>query len=88
VSSFISFDNPGVIVTALKTAENANAVVVRGYNPAPEGIEVGITVPGNTASVTRITLEEKPLGDLTLAKNKAAFTVGKGEIVSLLIKTK
>jgi alpha-mannosidase len=88
VSSFISFDNPGFIVTALKKAEHENAVVVRGYNPAPEGIEVGITVPGNTASVTRITLEEKPLGDLTLAKNKAAFTVGKGEIVSLLIKTK
>jgi hypothetical protein len=38
--------------------------------------------------VTRITLEEKPVGELKLSKNKATFTAGKGEIVSLLIKTK
>ena len=88
VNSFISFDNPEFIVTALKKAEHENAVVVRGYNPTPEGFDVTITVPEKTASVSRITLEEKSLGGLKLSKNKATFTAGKGEIVSLLINTK
>jgi alpha-mannosidase len=87
-NSFLSFDNPEFLVTALKKAEYENAVVVRGYNPTSEGLDVSITVPENTASVTRITLEEKLVGELKLSKNKATFTAGKGEIVSLLIKTK
>ena len=88
MNSFISFDNAEFIVTALKKAEHENAVVVRGYNPTSEGFDVTITVPEKTASVSRITLEEKPLGELKLSKNKATFTAGKGEIVSLLINTK
>lgn len=87
-NSFLSFDNPEFIVTALKKAEYENGVVVRGYNPTSEGFDVSITVPDNTASITRITLEEKPAGELKISKGKATFTVGKGEIVSLLIKTK
>jgi alpha-mannosidase len=88
VHSFLSFDCDEFIVTALKKAEYENAVVLRGFNPTSSPLEVVLTVPENVASITRITLEEKPLGDVKLSKNKATFTAGKGEIVSLLIKTK
>jgi alpha-mannosidase len=86
--SFLAVDHPDFIVTALKKAEYEDAVVLRGYNPTRESIDVNLTVPKNTASVSRITLEEKPVGKLKLVKTKIKLTVGKGQIVTLLIKTK
>ena len=87
-NSFLAVDHPDFIVTALKKAEYEDAVVLRGYNPTRESINITLTVPKNTATVSRITLEEKPVEKLKLAKNKTHLTVGKGQIVTLLIKTK
>jgi mannosylglycerate hydrolase len=84
--SFLSFDNPDFLVTALKKAEHEDAVVVRGYNPTGEAIQVIVTVPKETVSVTQVTLEEKPVGDLKLAKNQVRLSVGRGEIATLLIR--
>ena len=84
--SFLSFDNPDFLVTALKKAEHEDAVVVRGYNPTGEAIQVVVTVPKETVSVTQVTLEEKPVGDLKLAKNQVRLSVGRGEIATLLIR--
>lgn len=84
--SFLSFDNPDFLVTALKKAEREAAVVVRGYNPTGETIQVVVTVPKETVSVTQVTLEEKPVGDLKLAKNQVRLSVGRGEIATLLIR--
>jgi alpha-mannosidase len=88
VHGFLSIDRPEFLVTALKKAEHENAVVLRGYNPTREDFDVNLSIPENTVSVSEVTLEEKVVGELKIAKGRASFKAPKGAIVSLMIKTK
>jgi alpha-mannosidase len=88
VHAFLTCDNPEFLVTALKKAEYDNAVVVRGYNPTGESIEVALTLPESITSVSQVTLEEKPMKDLPLANNQVRLTVGRGEIATLMLKSR
>ena len=88
VHAFLTCDNPEFLVTALKKAEYDDAVVVRGYNPTGESIEVVLTLPESITSVSQVTLEEKPMKDLPLANNQVRLTVGRGEIATLMLKSR
>jgi mannosylglycerate hydrolase len=84
--SFLTIDNPDFLVTAMKKAEYVDAIVVRGYNPTGESLAVQVTVPERIGAVTKVTLEEKPVAEVALHKQQAALSIGRGEIVSLMLK--
>jgi alpha-mannosidase len=84
--SFLAVDNQEFLVTAVKKAEYAEAIVVRGFNPTTEAQNLTITLPPSIGAVTQVTLEEKPVRELPVSGGKVTLTAGKGEIVNLMLK--
>ncbi len=72
--SFVSTDAPNVVVTAMKKAEDGNALIVRFYEWAGKGGNVTLTVPSGARSAQVANLMEKPEG-ATLAVAKDQVTV-------------
>jgi len=84
--SFLGIDNDGFIVTALKKAEDGDALVLRGYNPTDKALELTVTLPPAANSASLVTLEEMPVRELKIADGRVKFSAAKGEIVSLMVK--
>ena len=83
--SFFEIDSDVLVITAVKKAEYEEAVVIRGYNSSDRSVTVHLTVPAGTSRATRITLEEKPLQELSVADGKVSFKAGKAEIFSVML---
>ncbi|QHI68706.1 alpha-mannosidase [Tichowtungia aerotolerans] len=86
VHSFFTADDDRLVLSALKQAEHEDALVLRGYNPTREDLDVTITLPENIAAVEQVTLEEKAFETLSVSNGSVSLKVGKGEIVNLLLK--
>jgi alpha-mannosidase len=84
--SFFSVDDNRFVLSALKQAEKEEALILRGFNPTREDMEVTITVPENIGAAEQVTLEEKSLHPLEVADGAVSLKVGRGEIVNLLLK--
>ncbi|MEO6966058.1 MAG: glycoside hydrolase family 38 C-terminal domain-containing protein, partial [Acidobacteriaceae bacterium] len=61
--SFIAINDPNVVLTAVKKAEDANGLILHFYEWAGKDSEVGIQVPPGATSATLTNLMEKPEGN-------------------------
>ncbi|MGA1983512.1 MAG: glycoside hydrolase family 38 C-terminal domain-containing protein [Acidobacteriaceae bacterium] len=74
--SFASVDNPNVTLTAIKKAEDSDALVFRMYEWAGTATDVKLHVPPNATYAVESNLMEKPEGPhLALAPNSESDTV-------------
>jgi mannosylglycerate hydrolase len=85
-SSFFGIDNENFVITALKKAEDEDALVLRGYNPTEKQIKVDISLPDGITCASQVTLEEKIVKDLKISKGKISLSVGKKEILSIMLR--
>ena len=60
--SFVSIENPNVTLTAIKKAEDSDALVFRMYEWAGEPTQVKLHIPPGATAATETNLMEKPEG--------------------------
>jgi alpha-mannosidase len=60
-SSFLRLDAPGILVSAIKGAEDHRGIVVRLYNVGDDEVTATLTIPWAVTCVERLTLDERPL---------------------------
>jgi alpha-mannosidase len=65
--SFVQTKSENVIVTAVKKAEDDNALIVRFFEWAGKQGDVSIELPTGAASASETDLMEKPLGNLSVS---------------------
>jgi alpha-mannosidase len=73
--SFISVKGDNVVFTAVKKAEDTNALIVRFYEWAGKDGDVQITVPRGATSATFTNLMEKPEGAALPLSDSSRITV-------------
>ncbi len=84
--SFFGIDGTHVILTALKKAEESNALIARFYEWGGESDNVTLTVPRGAKSATLTNLMEKPEGSpLTVTNDKVTVPVSPYQIQTVRI---
>ena len=84
--SFASVDAGNVVVTAIKKAEDSNALVLRFYEWEGKGGNVTLTVPPGATSASLVNLMEAPEGaPLSIAKNQITMPVGPFQIQTVRV---
>jgi alpha-mannosidase len=86
--SFVRLDGTHVVLTALKKAEDGNALIARFYEWAGESDQVTLTVPPGAKSAEIVNLMEKPdetALKLSVVDNKVTVPVAKYEIQTVRI---
>lgn len=81
--SFIKLNNPNFIVTALKKAENDQAIVIRGYLESEKSETVSFDFGFDVKEAYKSDLQENNIQSLELTDSKIAMTIGTKEIVTL-----
>ncbi len=84
--SFLSVDASNVMVTAVKKAEDADALIVRFYEWAGKGGNITLTLPAGATAATLTNLMEHPEGQpLRVAENKVEVPVSPYQIQTVRI---
>ena len=84
--SFLSVDATHVTLTALKKAEDSNALIARFFEWRGNGDKVTLAVPAGAKSATLVNLMEKPEGDpLAITDGKIIVPVAPYQIQTLRI---
>ncbi len=84
--SFLSTDSDHVVVTAMKKAEDSNALVIRFYEWAGKGGNVTLTLPAGATSASLTNLVEKPEGSpLSVSGDKVTVPVTPFEIQTVRV---
>jgi len=84
--SFVSVDNANVVLTAVKKAEDADALIFRFYEWAGTSGEVRIGVPLGATSATETNLMEQPNGSaLSVTGDHVSVPVHPFEIVTVRV---
>ena len=84
--SFLSVDAPNVTVTAVKKAEDADALIVRLYEGAGTGGQVTLTLPEGATNATLTNLMEKPEGAaLAVSGNHVKLPISAYQIQTLRV---
>ena len=84
--SFFSVDNPNIVVTAVKKAEDSNALIVRMVEWAGQGTDVKLHVPTGAATASETNLMEKPEGSpIPVAGDTISAPIKPFEILTLRI---
>lgn len=84
--SFFSVDGTHVVLTALKKAEDSNALIARFYEWRGEPDKITLTVPPGAKSATLVNLMEKPEGSpLTVTNDKVTVPVTPYQIQTVRI---
>jgi alpha-mannosidase len=84
--SFLTVDGTHVVLTALKKAEDSDALIARFYEWAGESDQVTLTVPPGARSAILVNLMEKPEGNpLTVTHNKVTVPVTPYQIQTVRI---
>ena len=65
--SFISVDEPNVILSAVKKAEDSNALIFRVYEATGKGTDLHLHIPAGATSATEVNLMEAPIGGASAA---------------------
>jgi alpha-mannosidase len=84
--SFLQAQPDSVIVTALKKAEDENALVVRFYEWAGKDGEVTLQLPPGAQSATETNLMEKPIGSVSLHDGKVTLHTKPYEIKTIKVQ--
>ena len=84
--SWASIDNPNVILTAIKKAEDADALIVRMYESTGTATEVKLHLPAGATAATETNLMEKPEGPtLQIHENILTIPIKPWQILTLQI---
>ncbi len=84
--SFFGIDGTHVLLTALKKAEDSNALIARFFEWGGESDNVTLTVPPGAKSATLVNLMEKPEGSpLTVTNDKVTVPVTPYQIQTVRI---
>ncbi len=84
--SFLSVDTPNVVITAIKKAEDEDALIVRFYEWAGKASNVTLTMPPGATAATLTNLMERPEGEsLTIAQNRVQVPVSPYQIQTVRI---
>ncbi len=82
--SFASIENPNVTLTAIKKAEDSDALIFRMYEWAGEATQVKLHIPPGATSATETNLMEKPEGGaLNLTGDTITVPIKPYEILTL-----
>jgi alpha-mannosidase len=81
--SFVQVSGDNVVLTAIKEAENGDAIVLRFYEWAGKEGDVGVTVPPDATSVTENDLMEKSIEPVSLANSLVSVPIKPYEIKTL-----
>jgi alpha-mannosidase len=87
-ASFLRVDRPGVVVDAIKKAEDSDEMVVRLYEAWGQRGPVRMTCSAPVAGVSRSDLLERPQGDVELDPDGSIpLDLRPFEIVTLMLRT-
>ena len=87
--SFVSVDNPNVVLTAVKKAEDSNALIVRMYEFAGQTAEVKLHVPAGATGATETNMMEKSEGSpITVSSDTLTAPIKPYEILTLQVNYK
>ena len=82
--SFAAVENPNVILTAMKKAEDENALIIRMYESVGTLTQVKLTVPAGALYAQQTNLMEKPEGPhLEIQNNTVTIPIHPYEILTL-----
>jgi alpha-mannosidase len=84
--SFLHAHPDNVIVTALKKAEDDNALIVRYYEWAGKDGEVKLQVPAGAESAAETDLMERPLGDVAMQAGSVTIPTRPYEIKTIKVQ--
>ncbi|PYX47853.1 MAG: alpha-mannosidase, partial [Acidobacteria bacterium] len=84
--SFLQAQPDNVIVTALKKAEDENALVVRFYEWAGKDSQVAIQLPSGAESAVETDLMEKPIGSLPVHDGSVSVHAKPYEIKTIKVQ--
>jgi alpha-mannosidase len=85
--SYLSVSSPDIILTAVKKAEDSNALILRMYESAGKGEEVTLTVPPGATGASLVNLMEKESGTaLPMHGSTVTLTTHPWEILTLKIE--
>jgi len=84
--SFVQTKSDNVIVTAVKKAEDDNALIVRFYEWAGKQGDVAIQLPTGAISASETDLMERPLGELSIANAAVKVPTKPYEIKTLRVQ--
>jgi alpha-mannosidase len=85
--SFISLSPANVILTAVKKAEDTNALIFRFYESAGQRTEGSLHVPSGSSSATEVNLMEHPETEdkVSLSSDNLSFTIHPYEIETIQV---
>ncbi len=83
--SFFTVSDPTFVVTALKKAEDSDAIILRGYSEAKEAGTLTVTAPFALAAADKVTLEELALESLAVSGEETTVSFRPKEIVSVAL---
>ncbi|HET9308234.1 MAG TPA: alpha-mannosidase [Candidatus Sulfotelmatobacter sp.] len=84
--SFLQVANENVIVSAVKKAEDENAIVLRYYEWAGKAGDIALQLPPGAQSASETNLMEKPIGDLPVANGKVTVSTKPYEIKTVRVQ--
>jgi len=84
--SFLQVQSDNVIVTALKKAEDDNALVLRFYEWAGKQGNVTVQLPAEAKSASETDLMEKPLGNLSMSNGAVTVPTKPYEIKTVRVE--
>lgn len=85
--SYVEIQDPRIVLSAVKTAEDGQGWILRGYNISAEPVEVGLKVWRDFTHLHRANLAETPLEPLEPAADGALRLLVRGhEVVTLLFE--
>jgi alpha-mannosidase len=85
--SFFKVEPQSFVITAVKQSEAGDGIVVRGYNPTSDVMNVSIKVPDGVTRVTQVMLDETAVGELSVRDGAVSVSAKAGEIVGILMRT-
>jgi alpha-mannosidase len=84
--SFLQAKSDNVIVTAVKKAEDNDALIVRFYEWAGKQGDVAIQLPGGATSASETDLMERPLGNLPVSNREVKVPTKPYEIKTIEVR--
>lgn len=82
-ASFYQIDNDAMVLSTVKKAEEADAIIIRIFNPTAETQTANLRLNFNCAAVEVVGLNEEPLEQLRFEDRQLAVTLEKHKILTL-----
>jgi alpha-mannosidase len=83
--SFFALDGEGVVLTAVKRAEDGDGLVLRLVENLGNEVDGWVELPGEIGEAIEVDLLERRVGDATFEGNRLRFAISGHEIKSFLV---